>query len=591
MDSIKEKEVNDYIWNLPNCTDDEIFRMPTLEDLGEYFYKKITTKFPTVKKEFIQRKVCLQSHNRLLTNSDLYNAICSHIFIKKLPKNFYDLIRNDIDKLASEYASLKSKIEREINILNLSLQTNRETARSLKHLETSRQFLNDISENEYQILNCEVKCNQDRTKKEILIFLKSYLEKSLLSFCDLQDIDARERKCKSLTMKYCTLYFDDDYSILYNDYFQLIKAFADDVNHIEKISFKVKYISINDKARIIYLKHAGLDINKVEEANSEAKKYLDSFPTIEELITLKATKQQKYCKKLKSIINIGNIEAELEQNIDSCICLTRRKKVLNKCIKLYREGEYELFSNIVPIQIEGIFNDFLRDVTTFNRFSEINLYSNKVLKEKVAIIWEKENNIPPESIVYFMHYFNNLIRNTTAHGNASYMGENETTAHELLLDLNSIVYLVTRYGEMERMHRFVQSHKKTERTTMRESENDIYFDALYASLTGEQTVIEYDYYTKYNPIQIAYWLVNPYYERSYASIGRSEDLKSIRQTFLDAEFWRYVYEQVKVYNPMHIKSEFLSVINGLFSCDITDETRRELIKVRKIVTENHLIDL
>ena len=141
------------------------------------------------------------------------------------------------------------------------------------------------------------------------------------------------------------------------------------------------------------------------------------------------------------------------------------------------------------------------------------------------------------------------------------------------------------------MSRFVQSHKKHVGVVAEKYENDMYFGSLCASLTGEQTTYEYDYIVKYNPIKIAYWLVNPYYEKAYALIGDLEDLKSIRKTFLDAEFWRFVYERLKDSTPMRIKREFLSVINGLFSCGITNEAKCELIKVRKLIIENHLIEI
>ncbi len=592
MDTLKAKEVYDYIWDLRNCIDDEVFQRSSLEDLGEYFYKKIVLKFPTIKKELIKKMVRPQPDEKLLTDSALYIALCSHIFIKRLPKEVYNSIKIDIVKLASEYISLKSKIEDKIDLLNLSLSANKEKVRRVQHIGNNRRFTNDISTLENQILNSEDKCNQDRTQKEIFQFLKKYLENCMLTFCDLLDADSIEKKSRCLTMTACTLYPDcEDSSELYSHYFKIIKGIDDDINRPEAINFRVKYLTIYDNAYIIYQKNVGLNIEKVEEANLKANEYLNSFPSIDELILLREKNLQEYCNKLKSIINSEKMEEGLKQNIDSCICLNKRKKILNKCITLYHDAEFELFSNIVPIQIEGIFNDFLRDITTFNRFSEINLYSNKVLKEKVAIIWETESGIQPETIAYFMHYFNNLIRNATAHGNASHVGENEATAHELLLDLHSIVYLVTRYGEMERMSRFVQSHKKHVGVVAEKYENDMYFGSLCASLTGEQTTYEYDYIVKYNPIKIAYWLVNPYYEKAYALIGDLEDLKSIRKTFLDAEFWRFVYERLKDSTPMRIKREFLSVINGLFSCGITNEAKCELIKVRKLIIENHLIEI
>ena len=55
---------------------------------------------------------------------------------------------------------------------------------------------------------------------------------------------------------------------------------------------------------------------------------------------------------------------ELQDKLESSVCLRERKRVLLKAVELYKQGEYEVFNNILPIQIEGMFADYLQDTTT-----------------------------------------------------------------------------------------------------------------------------------------------------------------------------------------------------------------------------------
>lgn len=58
----------------------------------------------------------------------------------------------------------------------------------------------------------------------------------------------------------------------------------------------------------------------------------------------------------------------------------------------------------------------------------------------------------------------------------------------------------------------------------------------------------------------------------------------MRNEFLSKEFWDYVLQRLnwvinQGYDCLGINMEFLSVVNGLFSCDISTEVKQVLQKV------------
>ena len=103
-------------------------------------------------------------------------------------------------------------------------------------------------------------------------------------------------------------------------------------------------------------------------------------------------------------------------------------------------------------------------------------------------------------------------------------------------------------------------------------------------MIGEKTIADYDTIERYKPIQVAYWLVNPYYEKIYGQVDDKKDLLELRNEFLSKEFWDYVLQRLNCvisqgYDYLGINMEFLSVVKGLFSCDISAEVKQVLKKV------------
>ena len=280
---------------------------------------------------------------------------------------------------------------------------------------------------------------------------------------------------------------------------------------------------------------------------------------------------------------------DLKKLIKESVCLRRRKEILLKSILQYENNEYEIFNNLISILIEGMFADYLRDTTTFGRFTRMTIYEDAVLKDKIRYLEDTQSDVYPEAKEYFMFYFNNLIRNRIAHGRyySSPSALNDKIfAKELVLDLCLLVHMFVRTSETERMYRFVHGYQTYYQKLIKNTEHPLY-RALFNDMIGQKIVSEYDGMRSYRPIQVAYWLVNPYYEKIYEQVENNEDLLSLRDEFLSKEFWEYVYKRLsevkrRGYDYLKINREFSSVIKALFRCNISSETKEVLKKVNAL---------
>lgn len=125
----------------------------------------------------------------------------------------------------------------------------------------------------------------------------------------------------------------------------------------------------------------------------------------------------------------------------------------------FEDKDYRVFVNLISVQIEALFYDLLIDTNMFDNFRRIELFNNKVLKEKINTLGEE---VFVDITEYFSTYFNNLIRNAIAHGRETVPNmpnDQEAFALELLLDLNSLLFLFSRKSEI--LWRYKKAMEKT----------------------------------------------------------------------------------------------------------------------------------
>ncbi len=169
----------------------------------------------------------------------------------------------------------------------------------------------------------------------------------------------------------------------------------------------------------------------------------------------------QYRGLLDELIHKYDVATQLKEKINNCVSIGDRKLILLKAISLFENGDFDLFNNIIPIQLEGLFGDYLKDGSVFYRFKNLNTYPKAVLREKITYIKNLGLDVFPEAVLYYNFYFNNLIRNKIAHGNYTYDTDDSAAAFaiEMILDLNYLIYMLSRKSETEKMYRLIDRYK------------------------------------------------------------------------------------------------------------------------------------
>jgi len=569
------------------CLDDDVFDIKSKEGLGEFYYNYIFRNIENANTELLNGVISTISPMKieLKTQKDYCCALCEILGIKKLPSTMITNVEKEYEKIFVRYYNLiLHKYQSEITKIQSKLAEVRAESDIVKNAPVKYSFIRDISNDEKKLYELCLECNSLRTKKEMLEFSIKYLDSKMGKFCDRNDVVSVEKAKRQQALNLSRRVVDK-VDLCFSPYKTYLEIIEDDLDRPYALFFKVKIYVIIEKARekCEYM----LYTEKEETILEKCKDYLSLIPKIDDLYEYKNSNPELYNKVLDKLIVDYKLIEELENKLELSVCLRDRKNILIKAIELYKNGDFEIFNNIIPIQIEGMFSDYLVDTTTFLRFSKMDIYINAVLKDKIRYLQEVNSDIYPEAVEYFMYYFNNMIRNKIAHGR--YIGnqqekiQDEIFAKELILDIGMLVHMLSRNSETEKMYRFIHGYQKYY-NRMTYSEEHSCFGALFNDMIGSKLTASYDTIEKYRPIQVAYWLVNPYYEKIYSQVGDKEELIELRDVFLGKEFWQYVLKRLndvisKGYNYINVNIEFMSVVKGLFKCNISSEVKIILGKV------------
>ena len=573
---------------LDDWMDTQIFTMTSMKELGELYYNHVLNEVENADTDLLNTVIRTIKPSDIEYNSqeDYYIALCQILHLKRLPSEVWVEVTKEYDEIfVQRYSVVTQKYQVEVNRIDAELNQTKADSDTIKNSKPSYSLMRDISTDEQKLYELCLKCNSLRTRKEMLMFSMDYVTSQLSDFCDMKDIQSVEMAKQQETLK---LSKNDTYDakFLFSSYRDYVDIAEDRLNRPYALFFKVKIYIIAEKARKQY--HYSCYTKSSSEAIDEYKKYVEQIPKIDDLHAHKNSNLESYNMDLDKLICDYKLLEELKDMLQSSVCLRGRKNILLKSVELYERGEYEVLNNILPIQIEGMFADYLHDTTTFLRFSKMDIYSDAVLKDKIRHLQEVKSDMYPEAIEYFMYYFNNMIRNRVAHrrykGNPEQQIQDEIFAKELILDMAMLVHMLSRKSETEKMYRFIHGYKKHYERIIHSPKDHKCFGALFNDMIGNKTIADYDTLDTYRPIQVAYWLVNPYYEKIYEQIDDKKDLLELRNEFLCNEFWEYVYERLndiinKGYGYLGINMEFLSIVNGLFRCNIAPEVKQTLGRV------------
>ena len=407
------------LFEMSNYCESEIFTYCSLEDLGAFFFNRLLTTVRGATKDLV-KSVIRTIDNQSTTyesDTDYYVALCKHMHYKSVPKVIYiKLLRSYVNIFKIKYKRAIHEITAQITSINASLDlipNQIKTILNTSNLE--KKFTKDITPFEEQLYSLNRKCKDLRTQKEMIQFCQQYITDSLLEYCDFQDNTVSLQVLRKKAIDYAKGYGELSAAFWYYD--EVISITLSHMHSPFRIFYIIKLYKFQD---IIYKKAYSAEYRKDKDAVwAECKKESDDLPKTNELHYLKENSAEEYLEKLKILVSKYNVLKSLNDDISESICLHHRKEILLEALAIFQEGRFRLFNNIIPIQLEGMFGDFLKDTTTFRRFTDISIYSNAVLREKIQYLRNLKVQMYPEAILYFNFYFNNSVRNIIAHGNFS----------------------------------------------------------------------------------------------------------------------------------------------------------------------------
>lgn len=566
------------ICDLYKRADNNLFACETFESLGKAYLRIISKTIKGSRKKMILEFVDLHAKKygkTLNIENDKYVYLCKEIIgIKHLPKDIYGIVLTKYNELFKEkYEELKRKIEAACKKIE---QDQNDIKAKVSKIESGKiGILDDISIDEKRLLQYYRENNRLRTKKDILSKIEKCLEEKFKTYCNIENKAEVARKNRDIAIQYSTDTFKiDDINDVFLPYESYLEACDNYLIHYDKQSVNIKIYPFFELVR--------KQLISIHRSNNESNRG-ECKEKIEELILWRdnlyiAMQESKDIKMISEFIAQKNILTEVERYIASLICLGDRKYLLKDLLDLYKSERFELFINLCPIQIEGVFNDLQYDIKLLNRFQNFALDPTQDLKSKIDSI---EGSIPFEYVLYFGHYFNNLQRNIVAHGRWLLEQDIIIVSNELLLDLHSLLYMVSRYSHLERMYRFINNY-----VDINSSISGNCYGALYHDLTGERIHGDYDYIGHIEPKQVLLWIFNPFYESMYKRVADMDDksLEQLREVLSSTALWEYINENVDkrlrdglICDYLH---SFKFVLAELIKCNISEDAKAKILEIK-----------
>lgn len=614
----KVSEVEGYIKSLwKSLYKEDIFVADSLEGVGRIIYEKVKSKTGCDDNTL---KIAIQilhlypfnDRSKPVTDEEYYKEIVAYLGINHLPLTAYTIAKEMFIQVQDAFEELLVRINALEEKCDELLKDSEDRSNKIKKKQGRKIFSDNLREDRISLLSElqrrkeleslyrkkeRLDSNEDKVADSYLEYCKLSLQETFALFIDkskssnetdetlrqwvLMDV-RRDDKGESLIN---TAYKIEEH---FKPYFQIITQFNnliddDPMKTICRMRIRVKsFLFMND----ITKRHKRLSGTKlIDESSDEYKSYLEEIEEhplyVEKLMAINDSKE--YLIQLKKVVN--DAIDMINRNIRQSLCLKKRKKMLDKIISLFKSEDYDVVVNIIPIQIEGIFADFLENSLVFKSESNISSYEQiykSVLMEKAKIIVTNDLNLGFDTIGYFKYYFNSFYRNTVAHGNYSllfnggtgFYNQNEEqaveiVAHDLILDLNYIVDVVAKSNELDEAERYLKwteeslrdcasvytGVKKEEGMSIEEvtaetetsevSNLDSRYERLFLDLLGESRYNSRNYlcgfFISYDPVQLLFWIFNPFIE---AEVGKSV-CEPIRETLLSCEFWGYVVKKLK----------------------------------------------
>lgn len=578
-------EIENYINNIKNEVFDQaevgLFKENNDVKKGKLLFRKINKKIENSNDNLIKitlkkmRKYDFNSRKIPHTKEEYYEEIYNCFDLTGNLVDRYVLVNEKFGEILKKYDILKKKIEELIDKVKEELNELKKSRYNkkgiLEDIEVVKLKENYIKRRKLEVLFK----NQENIESGLLIFYRKELETFFKNFSSNEKIDKELKKLSLFSQEQI------DYRISY--YNQIIRKFEFllaeiPISTLNKIYYNIKFIPYYDNIQNIGRRNLKLSDEKhnntiIEEINLK----IENHP-------LNPINLEKYNKNEKDYLNIlrknSSIAIEnIKYNISNSICLSKRKKIIKKIINGIENKNYEVVINILPIQIEGLFKDFLEYSLMYEYCQDIRVY-NKIMNidlvKKIDFGIKKNLNMFFDTIAYFKYYFNSLIRNNVAHGNHDFLIDNvkdiksEIFALELLYDLNSIIHTISETNEIDTAQKYIE--ETFDRIKKSEKYNESNMNCLINDLNGTRerfnlSKFKSGLFVSYEATRILYWIFNPLYEKYFDN----DKLKSIRNLIISSQFFLYIKNRIRsnFENKELLKS--MQIIKTSFESELNDE--------------------
>ena len=594
------REIKKFVYQYNKQMDNDVFNFSNFQDVGKHIFDKTVSIIESANTDIVKLAVkqmhCYPFNDRPEPTNDenYYSEICINAGILQLPKTVLEQARNQHESIFSNgIKDVSSKItQRKKNLEKTKLGFEKRREKIIaednhqgKKIEFNiKSHIDELDEIGISLKRCE-------TEFELLEFYEEQLKIVQTSFCENNTDEDIDLALKKLALRFIKYPEDDKRGRKIDEYFDKYKRVIEQIAYLAESD---STISSND---LIFDKIISIPfLKKIREnvLNSKGKKetykeQLSRHPLNPENLKGTRADTSKYINLLKqhseeAVNNIRDI-------FSKSVALAPRKKIVEKCIELFLNEEYEIFVNVIPIQIEGMFDDLLRSMV-FDLLTDINLHPNAVLRDKVEILRRKNVNIFFEVEAYFKYYFNGIIRNTIAHGNFALLSDSSSSyqklALELIFGLNYFADTIFSINELDTMNEYI--HRTAFDFNKCEQEGSIndFYECLFSDLIGDRSCqwksnYKGGLFKTYSSQQILWWIFNPF----YASFCKySNELNTLRDLLKSPDFWNYVLEKSneQFTSLLFNKNEFESVVKKMFSLVSGNlETKEILKKINKIL--------
>ena len=588
---VREAILDHICYVLPEWHDEGIFRATSFESLGKLYFDNIRTCVDGATDDLIKEVIqAMVTPEECMLQRDFWLALPTLIHIKKLPIEVFKKLKHEYNTAyKAGYITVKNKYSAKISSLNSNIaRLEKERDEIKKRVQKSRSITHDISCDEERYRTVCSEHYQAITRKEQLSFAFTAICNRLDAFCRIDEPESQLNNwLRRKSIELATSGADID--IIFLPFTCFLSSLEKDIDDDRFVFNQVKRLALVDIYR--EKQHTAIYITDDEKRQNIIKEYamaMAAIPSPDDLLDAYTKGSNDYLRILDHLINEFDVLQLINNDIDNCISLQARADLLRDVLSLYIAGNYALFNCTVPIQIEGMFADFLYAATTFNRFTELDLFERDVMDVKVDKLAHC-SEIDHEVVEYFGYYFTNIIRNRAAHGRyikARDAKDDEVFAKELLLDMYCLTHQVRRKAEIEKMFRCITGYIEYCSMIGTSSPDSIY-GALYRDFTGERLHLSFDSLDQYRPIQFLYWIINPYYEKIFQTMSADAAVKRIRDYLYHEDFWKYTYSKMKqdIECGNRFDPEVLSAINCMFKCPLSSEAKKLLSKIHSILSK------